>query len=69
MRTVVLLIVGPPFSYATRLRMRSVDVAGHYSLLARPFDNVRFVMPQSVKLHYLTGNAPMTDNNVCYQVN
>ena len=33
-------------SYDTRLRVRSVNVAGHYSLLARPFDNYRFLMPQ-----------------------
>ena len=46
MYTEVLLIVGPPFSYDTRLRMRSVNVAGHYSLLARHFDNHRFLMPQ-----------------------
>ena len=36
MRTGVLLIVGLFFSYNTQLRMRSVNVAGHYSLLARP---------------------------------
>ena len=36
MRTGGLLIVGLFFSYNTQLRMRSVNVAGHYSLLARP---------------------------------
>ena len=36
MCTGVLLIVGPPFKCDARLRMRSVYVASHYSLLPRP---------------------------------
>ena len=66
MRTGVLLIAGPPFCYDTRLRMRSVNMAGHYSLLARLFDNYTLAMILDYACAYLTGSAPMTDNNLEY---
>ena len=37
------------------------SLSGSVNMLARPFDNYRF-FDATVKLHYLTGNAPMTDN-------
>ena len=35
MRTGILLVVGPPFSYD--IRLRSVNVAGHFFIVGSPF--------------------------------